>query len=179
MSQKRGEMVMKRSVPTESAHTPRARQAPRAPRQQADQQPDQRDRPDHLSEAQCGIRCVHPQVVLEARAHLRDLGAYQAMADLFAVLADPTRAQVVHLLLEQDLCSCDLAAILGMSAPRISQHLRVLRAAHIVKTRREGKFVIYSLDDAHVQMLFQLGLAHTGEIANASAASAASAAQLG
>ena len=80
-----------------------------------------------------------------------------------AVLADPTRAQVVHLLLHQDLCSCDLAAALNMSAPRVSQHLRVLRAAHIVKTRREGKFVIYSLDDAHVRLLFQLGLAHTGE----------------
>ncbi|MBF6591578.1 MAG: helix-turn-helix transcriptional regulator [Ktedonobacterales bacterium] len=85
------------------------------------------------------------------------------MADLFSVLADPTRAQVVHLLLHQELCSCDLAAALGMSAPRISQHLRVLRAAHVVKTRREGKLIIYTLDDAHVRLLFQLGLAHTGE----------------
>ncbi len=115
--------------------------------------------------ALCAMRGIHPQVVAEARADLREAAAYQTMADLFAVLADPTRAQVVHLLLQRELCSCDLAAALGMSAPRISQHLRVLRAAHIVKTRREGKFVIYSLDDAHVRLLFQIGLAHTGETA--------------
>ncbi len=123
------------------------------------------DGSDQNGAPQCGIRCIHPQAVAEARAQLRDASTYQAMADLFAVLADPTRAQVVHLLLQRELCSCDLAAALGMSAPRISQHLRVLRAAHIVKTRREGKFVIYSLDDAHVRLLFQIGLAHTGETA--------------
>jgi len=118
---------------------------------------------DQHGAAQCEMRCIHPQAVAEARAQLRAIDAYQAMADLFAVLADPTRAQVVHLLLQRELCSCDLAAALGMSAPRISQHLRVLRAAHIVRTRREGKFVIYSLDDAHVRTLFQIGLAHVGE----------------
>ena len=85
------------------------------------------------------------------------------MSDFFAVLADPTRARVVHLLLQREMCSCDLAAAIEMSAPRISQHLRVLRAVQVVKTHREGKFVLYSLADAHVRRLFQLGMAHTGE----------------
>lgn len=160
-------MVKKHLPPTSTTHTSRASGASHALRQPAADQKDHRDLSDHSEGAQCGIRCVHPQVVTEARARLRAIDTYQVMADLFAVLADPTRAQVVHLLLEQDLCSCDLAAILEMSAPRISQHLRVLRAAHIVKTRREGKFVIYSLDDMHVRMLFELGLTHTGEAANA------------
>ncbi|HEY7835372.1 MAG TPA: metalloregulator ArsR/SmtB family transcription factor [Ktedonobacterales bacterium] len=111
----------------------------------------------------CELRCIHPRVVAEAREQLRDQATYQAMAGLFAVLADPTRAQVVHLLLQREMCSCDLAAALRMSAPRVSQHLRVLRAQHIVKTRRDGKFVMYSLDDAHVRRLFQLGLAHASE----------------
>ena len=111
----------------------------------------------------CEVRCMHPQAVAQARSSLRDDATYQAMADLFAVLADPTRAKIVHLLLEHHLCSCDLAATLGVSAPRISQHLRILRATHVVKSRRAGKFVIYSLDDAHVARLIQLGLTHTGE----------------
>lgn len=138
---------------TDSSDSTRAARRQDAPAAEADQR----------GATQCEMRCIHPQAVAEARAQLRAVDTYQAIADLFAVLADPTRAQVVHLLLQRELCSCDLAAALGMSAPRISQHLRVLRAAHVVQTRREGKFVIYSLDDAHMRMLFQIGLAHTGE----------------
>jgi DNA-binding transcriptional ArsR family regulator len=77
-------------------------------------------------------------------------------------LPTPTRARIVHTLLRQDLCTCDLAAVLGITESAVSQHLRVLRMLRLVKHRRAGKLVYYSLDDAHVAQLVQIGLAHGG-----------------
>lgn len=110
----------------------------------------------------CRAGCVHPDAVARARAWLAPAETYQGVAELFGALADPTRATIVHALLRQELCTCDLAAVAGVSASGISQHLRILRALRIVKSRRAGKFVYYRLDDAHVAQLIQLGLMHQG-----------------
>lgn len=110
----------------------------------------------------CKVACVHPDAVERARTGLADHPTYQALAGLFAALADPTRAQIVHALLQQELCSCDLAALVGISASGASQHLRVLRNLRLVKSRRAGKLVYYSLDDAHIALIVQLGLTHLG-----------------
>jgi len=111
----------------------------------------------------CGVRCIHPELVLQARAFLADEGTYRRLADLFAALADMTRARLVHTLARQELCTCDLAAVVGVSESAVSQHLRVLRSLRVVKTRRAGKFVFYSLDDAHLALLIQVGLTHLGD----------------
>ena len=108
----------------------------------------------------CEVSCVHADDVARVRGQLADDDTYRGLADLFAALADPTRARIVHALLHQELCSCDVAAVVGISKPGASQHLRVLRALRLVKPRRAGKFVYYSLDDAHVGMLVQIGLTH-------------------
>jgi DNA-binding transcriptional ArsR family regulator len=110
----------------------------------------------------CGVRCVHTEDVARARARLEEDGTYIQMAELFGALADATRAKIVHTLLHQELCTCDLAAVVGVSESGVSQHLRVLRSLRLVKSRRAGKFVYYSLDDAHVALLIQVGLAHQG-----------------
>jgi DNA-binding transcriptional ArsR family regulator len=110
----------------------------------------------------CEVRCVHPRDVLRARAALADDGTYRDLAGLFAALADPTRVRIVHALLRQELCSCDVAAVASISTSGASQHLRVLRHLRLVKSRRAGKLVYYSLDDAHIAMLVQLGLTHLG-----------------
>ena len=110
----------------------------------------------------CGERCVHLDAVRQARAALADAQTYQDLAGLFGALADPTRAKIVHTLLRQELCTCDLAAVVGISESGVSQHLRVLRALRLVKARRAGKFVYYSLDDAHIALLLQVGLTHQG-----------------
>lgn len=110
----------------------------------------------------CQIPCLHPDDVAHARAGLADEATYRALADLFAALSDPTRAKIVHALLQQELCSCDLAAVAGVSASGASQHLRVLRHLRLVKSRRVGKLVFYSLDDAHIALLVQLSLTHLG-----------------
>jgi DNA-binding transcriptional ArsR family regulator len=115
----------------------------------------------------CQARCIHIEDVARARAGLRSDATYDELASLFGTLADRTRAKIVHALLRQELCTCDLAAVVGISESGVSQHLRVLRSLRLVKSRRDGKFVFYSLDDAHIALLVQLGLTHLGHTADA------------
>ena len=82
------------------------------------------------------------------------------MAETFRALADSSRAKIVYSLLRQELCVCDLAAVVGLSESAVSQHLRVLRNLRLVRTRREGKLIYYQLDDAHVQALLDVSLSH-------------------
>ncbi len=110
----------------------------------------------------CETRCIHVEDVARARSSLEEETTYGGLAELFGVLADPTRVKIVHTLLRQELCTCDIAAVAGISESGASQHLRVLRALRLVKSRRAGKFVYYSLDDAHIALLVQVGLAHQG-----------------
>ena len=91
---------------------------------------------------------------------LLDAAAYRALAELFAALGDPTRAKIVHLLCDQEWCSCHLAAAAGVSRSGASQHLRILRALRLVRRRRAGRLVYYRVDDEHVARLLRTGLAH-------------------
>ncbi len=110
----------------------------------------------------CGVRCVRPEAVARAREILEPHDTYGDMAMLFAALSDPTRTRIVHLLLHEEMCTCDLATVLGVSESAVSQHLRVLRSLRLVRPRRAGRIVFYTLDDKHVARLVQLGLAHLG-----------------
>jgi DNA-binding transcriptional ArsR family regulator len=110
----------------------------------------------------CQERCVHPEDVARARAALEDEGIYIQLAEVFGALADTTRAKIVHTLLRSELCTCDIAAVAGISESGASQHLRVLRSLRLVKSRRSGKFVYHSLDDVHIALLVQVGLTHLG-----------------
>lgn len=115
----------------------------------------------HVSgEERCQDWCVHLEAVSHARELLEHDEVYGDLAALFGALADPTRAKIVHILVHQELCTCDLAAAIGITESGISQHLRVLRSLRLVKSRRMGKFVYYSLDDAHVTMLVEVGISH-------------------
>jgi len=110
----------------------------------------------------CQVRCINEDDVARARALLKDEGTYAALAELFGALADATRSKIVHVLLQQELCTCDIAALVGISESGVSQHLRLLRELRLVKFRRAGKLVYYSLEDAHVALLVQIGLTHQG-----------------
>ncbi|MGI8588393.1 MAG: ArsR/SmtB family transcription factor [Chloroflexia bacterium] len=98
--------------------------------------------------------------VAQGRAALLDEDAYFDLAETFRVLGDSTRAKIVYSLLRQELCTCDLAAIVGSSESSVSQHLRVLRRLRLVKSRRAGKLVFYSLDDVHIRILLAVCLSH-------------------
>lgn len=110
----------------------------------------------------CQARCVHPETVADTRNALHDAETYHHLAVLFRALADPTRVKIVHALTRQELCSCDIAGVAGITPSGASQHLRVLRSLRLVKSRRAGKLVYYSIDDAHVTLLVQVSLAHLG-----------------
>lgn len=94
---------------------------------------------------------------------MRDDADYVALARLFGALADPTRAKIVHLLMDQEWCTSDIAAVVGTSESGVSQHLRLLRTLRVVRSSRRGKFVYYRLDDAHVATLVRVGLSHQDE----------------
>jgi ArsR family transcriptional regulator len=114
----------------------------------------------------CQQRSVHPEHVLEVRRHLLEIDAARSTADLFAVLADPTRLQVLSALLHAssgELCVCDLATGMGRDDTTISHQLRVLRNQHIVAMRKAGRVVYYRLVDKHIRQLLDVGLSHACE----------------
>ncbi|MCL5046640.1 MAG: metalloregulator ArsR/SmtB family transcription factor [Actinobacteria bacterium] len=85
------------------------------------------------------------------------------LSEIFKVLGDETRTKILYLLAHQEFCVCDLSSILDMSLPAISHHLRLLKALRLVKYRRDGKQVYYSLDDAHILNLIREAQAHFAE----------------
>lgn len=108
----------------------------------------------------CEVRTIHPESVEKGRKHLLPDGEYEALARTFQALSDPTRAKIVYSLLHQELCTCDLAVLVGTSESAVSQHLNVLRRLRLVRSRRNGKVVYHSLDDAHIQTLLSVCLEH-------------------
>jgi len=87
----------------------------------------------------------------------------EELADFFKVFGDVTRLKIMNALLISELCVQDIADSLGMSQSAISHQLRTLKQAHLVKYRREGKTVFYSLADEHVEMIMNMGLEHVLE----------------
>jgi DNA-binding transcriptional ArsR family regulator len=82
------------------------------------------------------------------------------LAEIFKVLSEPTRIRILQALFDEELCVCDLAAVVETTSSAISHQLRILRTARLVKSRKDGKMVYYSLDDGHVRSLFEEGIRH-------------------
>jgi ArsR family transcriptional regulator len=85
------------------------------------------------------------------------------LAELFKVFGDSTRTKILWALDEEEMCVCDIAYLLNMTQSAISHQLRVLKQAKLVKNRREGKIVFYSLDDEHIRQILEIGLIHIME----------------
>ena len=111
----------------------------------------------------CEITCLHPYAVRAARAHLPESNYIEAMATLFSVLGDPTRVRLLTALLPGELCVCDLATATRLNRTTVSHQLRILRDHHVVRRRRDGKVVYYSLADTHVTTLLGMGAEHAAE----------------
>ncbi|HEU0165913.1 MAG TPA: metalloregulator ArsR/SmtB family transcription factor [Thermomicrobiales bacterium] len=107
--------------------------------------------------------CVHPAAVMEARRALGDAPPAESMAELFAILGDPTRMRVLTALASGELCVSDLAAATGVNRTTVSHQLSVLRTNRMIRRRREGKVVYYALDDDHVASLLRMASAHAEE----------------
>ncbi|HDH05106.1 MAG TPA: transcriptional regulator [Nitrospirae bacterium] len=96
------------------------------------------------------------------KAMLSDKDVY-GLSETFGVLSDTTRLKIIYALSKEELCVCDIAGILGSSISAVSHQLRILRNMRLVKFRKEAKRVYYSLDDAHINKLFNEGLKHVRE----------------
>ena len=109
----------------------------------------------------CAVRIVDTGKVAATRERLIGAEESAELADLFRLLADPTRTRILAALLEAgELCVCDLAASVEQAENTVSQALRLLRTAGIVHNRRSGRMAFYRLDDAHVRLLLDVSLAH-------------------
>lgn len=110
---------------------------------------------------QCEIRMVDPERVEATQKRLIGPDEALALADGFKLLGEPNRIRILYALLEAgELCVCDLAAVVGVSETVVSHSMRLLRAAGIVRNRRDGRMIYYRLDDAHVRMLLDLSREH-------------------
>lgn len=108
----------------------------------------------------CEIQCIHEEHVQKAREQMIKEDVLIELAEFFKVFGDSTRMRIINILQDRELCVCDIAAALQANQSAISHQLRILRDKRLVKYRREGKSVYYSLDDAHVENIFKEGLEH-------------------
>lgn len=111
----------------------------------------------------CSVNVVDQEKIQKLEQILPDKEMTKKMAEIFKALADPTRLHIVQALLEEELCVCDISAVVNLSISAISHQLRLLRTMHIVKFRKQGKMVYYSLDDDHITRLVQTALEHVQE----------------
>lgn len=108
----------------------------------------------------CSCELIHENIIESVRQKMPQEEKLYDLAELFKVFGDTTRVKIISALFEAELCVCDIAELLTMTPSAISHQLRVLRQARLVKHRKEGKVVFYSLDDEHIKQIFNEGLAH-------------------
>jgi ArsR family transcriptional regulator len=109
------------------------------------------------------VEGIHQQVVKSVQKRMPDPVALYELADLFKLFGDSTRVSILWALSESEMCVCDICALLQMKQPAVSHQLRNLKQSRIVKSRREGKIVYYSLDDDHIRKLLNLAMDHLVE----------------
>jgi DNA-binding transcriptional ArsR family regulator len=111
----------------------------------------------------CHCKIIHEDVVDKVKSQLIKESLSTDLADFFKVFSDGTRLKILSALFHSELCVCDLAATLDMSHSAVSHQLRIFKAARLVKYRKEGKNVYYSLADSHIAQIFNQGLEHIQE----------------
>ncbi|HSQ33493.1 MAG TPA: metalloregulator ArsR/SmtB family transcription factor [Peptostreptococcaceae bacterium] len=112
----------------------------------------------------CKCNFIHEDVVNDARDNMPQEEMLYDLAELFKVFGDTTRVKIIYALFSSEMCVCDIANLLGMTQSAISHQLRVLKQARLVKYRKDGKVVYYSLDDDHIKQIFNCGLCHINEV---------------
>jgi ArsR family transcriptional regulator, lead/cadmium/zinc/bismuth-responsive transcriptional repressor len=119
------------------------------------------DRKDETLRCDCNV--IHEEVVERVRGKMHPEEMLYDLAELFKVFGDSTRIKIIWALFEEEMCVCDIAYLLNMTQSAISHQLRVLKQARLVKPRRDGKIIFYSLDDQHIGEIFNQGLNHINE----------------
>ena len=118
---------------------------------------------DKFNDEKCEVTLIHEDNVKKAINELPDDELIADLSDMFKIFGDQTRVKILMALESGELCVCDIAAVMNMSQSAISHQLRVLKQSNIVKTRREGKVVYYSISDDHVKEIFEIAIVHVQE----------------
>lgn len=113
---------------------------------------------DNIDKSDCNI--IHHEVVDSVQKKMLDDDVYMEVADMFKVFSDSTRVKIIAALSHSEMCVCDISVLLGMTKSAISHQLRGLKQAKIIKFRKEGRVVYYSLADEHITAIFTQGLHH-------------------
>ena len=108
----------------------------------------------------CDCNVIHQDVVDNAIKNMADENVLNKLAEFFKILGDTTRTKILYTLDKNEMCVCDIANVLNMSKSSISHQLGTLRRSGIVKCRKVGKEVFYTLDDEHVREVFEVGMEH-------------------
>ena len=108
----------------------------------------------------CDCEMIHEETVENTRNRMREETEYLNLATLFKMFGDGTRVKILHALELNEMCVCDLAALLGMTKSAISHQLKALRLSKLVKSRRDGQVIYYSLADDHVKYILDIGFDH-------------------
>lgn len=111
----------------------------------------------------CQIKVINEKKVNSVRMQMLDDDIFMSLSDTFKTLGDKTRVKILHALSKEELCVCDISAVLNMSISAISHQLRILRNMKLVKYRKNGKIVYYSLDDDHIVQLLKMTYKHVTE----------------
>ena len=111
----------------------------------------------------CDCDVIHDEIVAKVKENMPEEESLYDLAELFKVFGDSTRVRILWALDSSEMCVCDIAYLLNMTQSAISHQLRVLKQAELVKSRRDGKIVYYSLSDEHVRTIFDQGLSHINE----------------
>lgn len=118
---------------------------------------------DELEAEVCEFMFVHEEIVNKVEKVMPDEGQLFDLSEFFKVFGDSTRIKILYVLSQSEMCVCDIATLLSMGQSAISHQLRVLKQMRLVKFRREGKTVFYSLADGHIQTILAQGMEHINE----------------
>ncbi len=113
-----------------------------------------------INEYMCDCNMIHENVVKDTLSKMPEKELFQKLAEFFKMIGDPTRTKILFALDQNEMCVCDIANVLGMTKSSISHQLATLKQSGIVKYRKEGKEVYYTLDDDHVQQVFEIAIEH-------------------
>lgn len=108
----------------------------------------------------CDITVIHEELVEQIRQNMPEEEKLFNLAEFFKVFGDTTRIRILYALFQSEMCVCDIAHLLGMTQSAISHQLRVLKQAKLVRFRKDGRVVYYSLDDDHIKAIFDQGYQH-------------------
>ena len=113
-----------------------------------------------INEFTCDCNIIHEDIVKQTLKNMPKQELFTQLAEFFKIIGDPTRTKILFALDQNEMCVCDIANVLNMTKSSISHQLATLRKSGIVKSRREGKEVYYTLDDEHIKQVFEIAIEH-------------------